>query len=144
MNLGPLFSLLLAAAPLAAQGSFGLEAGVFRPSGRWQGDFVQSPPSTPPDGFAAGLFMDFNLHARHLGQLRLGNLETGLGPEAPVSYSAPQPLPPGQMMVGRTRWRTLTFGDAWKPHRFEDGRGRRPGPRPRLGLPALIAGPRRA
>jgi hypothetical protein len=65
--------------------------------------------------------MHFKSDSRYQGRLRVGYLETGKGPESQVSYSALQPLPSGQIMVGRNYWRGLTFGYDWMPHLFEGG-----------------------
>jgi hypothetical protein len=114
-----LILLALLALPLAANGlagRLGVEAGAFQPSGRWARDYSDTPETSPPTGLALGLALYVNPGGRHQGRVRVGYLETGKAPEAQVSYAAPQPLPAGQMMLGRPTWRAWTMGDDWLPH----------------------------
>ena len=124
--------------PLAAEsgpGPFGLEGGVFQPTGTWKGDYSNTVVTSPPNGYTFGLLMHFNINSRFQSRLRVGYLETGKAPESQVGYSAPQPLPPGQMMVARPYWRGFTVGYEFTPYLNQDGQN---GPFAIVGLHGVI------
>jgi len=118
----PCLSLLLALPMLAgdAPAPYGVELGVFKPSGTWRGDYSNASVTDPPLGFTLGLNRHFAARSRFQGRVRLAYFETGKAPETQVEYSSPEPLPPGQIMVGRQYWRGLTLGYDWLPH-FQEG-----------------------